>query len=167
MFTDYESGESELDSFKGGTIRRIVESFLASSDAPKHAVAIAQHVNKYRETSAKNILTNLKLDESNTFVFYPQSFVGLASKKYSSAYRIYSEIPRFIGKSITAYVRRKKTVSIYELKTFIRSKIAISTEDAAMIIQQLITDKYVKLKGSTIIKNNGNQEYQGYSDAKA
>jgi hypothetical protein len=151
--------ESELKSFKGGTIRSIVEDFLALSDTPKHAVAIAQHVNKYRETNTKNILTNLKLDESNTFMFYSQSFVGLVSKKYSSAYRIYSDIPKFIGKSITAHVKRKKYVSIRELKTFIQSKTAISIEDAEMIIQQLITDKYLKLEGSIITKDNGNQKY--------
>lgn len=76
--------EKELDNFKGGTIRDIVEEYLSQFPEPIHISEITSHVLKYRPKSNQySILQNLKLDESGLYVFYKGSHVGLSTKKYT------------------------------------------------------------------------------------
>jgi hypothetical protein len=74
--------EQEYDNIKGGTIRNIVEKFLIENDEPKHIYEIMQYLGEYRETNEKSVLSNLKLEEYNKFVFFEAGFVGLKSRKY-------------------------------------------------------------------------------------
>lgn len=79
--------EDELDNFKGGTIRDIVEEYLTSYSTPKHISVITQHVLKYRPKSNQySIFQNLKLDESGLYVFFKGSQIGLLTKKYEDNY---------------------------------------------------------------------------------
>ncbi|MBK7213478.1 MAG: hypothetical protein IPH88_09350 [Bacteroidales bacterium] len=69
---------------KTGTIKQLVKEYLDSSDEPKHILDITVYVNQYRVTSDKNILSNLKLDKTSTFVFFKKSFIGLKNKSYKT-----------------------------------------------------------------------------------
>ncbi len=60
-----------------GTIKEIIKRYLQQFDTPKRISDICAHVNLYRKTSEKNILSNLKLDKTNTFVFHKGGYVGL------------------------------------------------------------------------------------------
>ena len=68
---------------KTGTIKELAIEYLEKMDKPQHISDIMKFIGKYRETSEKNVLSNLKLDKSNAFVFFKGGYVGLASKKYS------------------------------------------------------------------------------------
>jgi len=84
--------ENELENFKGGTIRDIVEEFLMQFSEPKHISDITKHVLKYRPKSNQySILQNLKLDESGSYVFFKGSHIGLTSKRYESDLKKISE----------------------------------------------------------------------------
>ena len=67
---------------KTGTIKKMVKDYLNQYDEPKHISDITDHILKYRNTNDKNILSNLKLDKTGTFVFFRKSYIGLGSKKY-------------------------------------------------------------------------------------
>lgn len=85
--------ESELDNFKGGTIRDIVEEYLMQFAVPKHISDITEHVLKYRPKSNQySILQNIKLDESGLFIFFKDSHIGLTTKNYDSDFKKISEI---------------------------------------------------------------------------
>jgi hypothetical protein len=87
--------ENELENFKGGTIRDIVEEFLMQFSEPKHISDITEHVLKYRPKSNQySILQNLKLDESGSYVFFKGSHIGLTSKKYESNLKKISEVKK-------------------------------------------------------------------------
>lgn len=70
------------DNVKTETIKKIVIEYLEKSNEPKHIANITSYVNTFRKTSDKNILSNLKLDRTNTFQFFKKSFIGLKSKSY-------------------------------------------------------------------------------------
>jgi len=70
------------DNVKTGTIKAIVIEYLGKFNEPKHIADITVYVNTFRKTSDKNILSNLKLDRTNTFHFFKKSFIGLKSKTY-------------------------------------------------------------------------------------
>jgi hypothetical protein len=72
----------EWGGIKTGTIKALVKEFLSKFEEPKHINDIAEYVTRFRKTTDKNILSNLKLDRSRSFVFYKKSFIGLRSKKY-------------------------------------------------------------------------------------
>lgn len=74
--------EEEKANLKGGTIRDIVETFLQESDSPKHVTEILEHVLKYRDTNERSIVTSLKADTSNRFVFFDGYNLGLSNKTY-------------------------------------------------------------------------------------
>src|SRR5690554_6916553 len=87
--------ESELDNFKGGTIRDIVEEYLMQFTVPKHISDITEHVLKYRPKSNQySILQNLKLDESGLYIFFKGSHIGLTTKKYESDFKKISEVQK-------------------------------------------------------------------------
>lgn len=87
--------ESELDNFKGGTIRDIVEEYLMQFAVPKHISDITEHVLKYRPKSNQySILQNLKLDESGLYIFFKGSHIGLTTKKYETDFKKISEVQK-------------------------------------------------------------------------
>jgi len=79
--------EKELDNFKGGTIRDIVEEFLNNSNNPKHISEITNHVLQFRPKSNQNsIWTNIKVDESGIYCFFKGSKIGLSNKTYDASF---------------------------------------------------------------------------------
>lgn len=74
----------EWDTVKTGTIKELVKEFLEANPDPKHISEIATYVNKFRRTSDKNILSNLKLDKTNTYVFFKLGYIGLKYKQYKN-----------------------------------------------------------------------------------
>jgi len=74
----------EWDMVKTGTIKELVKELLESSTDPKHISEIAVYVNKFRKTTDKNILSNLKLDKTNTYVFFKLGYIGLKYKHYKN-----------------------------------------------------------------------------------
>ncbi len=84
--------ENELENFKGGTIRNIVEEYLMQFSVPKHISDITEYVLKYRPKSNQySILQNLKLDESGLYIFFKGSHIGLTTKTYESDLKKISE----------------------------------------------------------------------------
>lgn len=81
--------EQELDDFKGGTIRSITHDFLEQSSTPKHITEITEHILKYRPNSnEKSIYNNLKIDESKTFSFFKDYYIGLNNRNYPESFEI-------------------------------------------------------------------------------
>ena len=72
--------EKQKDGIKGGTIKNIVEEYLESQVGPKSISEILNYVNQFRKTNEKSVLTNLKLDNTNKFIFYKGEIVGLANR---------------------------------------------------------------------------------------
>ncbi len=142
------------ESVKGGTIRSITEEYLLNFKTPKHIFEITEHVNKFRDTNAKNIHANLKLDESGTFEFFPQSFIGLKRRNKNPEYQNYYSIPRFLGKSIMTLIRNEEQIFINDLIDFVSSKTLLSANDALFILKQLEADNYLVIENS-IAKQNG------------
>jgi len=87
--------ENELENFKGGTIRDIVEEYLIQFSEPKHISDITEYVLKYRPKSNQySILQNLKLDESGLYIFFEGSHIGLTTKKYESDFKKITEVQK-------------------------------------------------------------------------
>ena len=75
--------EEKYSDIKGGTIRDIVEEFLNEHIEPKHIDEITEYVCQYRDTNAKNIYYNIRMEKNNRFLFFESSYIGLKSKSYS------------------------------------------------------------------------------------
>src|SRR5690554_6534112 len=84
--------ENKLEDFKGGTIRSISTEFLEQSDNPKHISEITEYVLKYRPNSnEKSVYYNLRIDESETFSFFKNSYVGLKKKNYPEDFEVLTD----------------------------------------------------------------------------
>lgn len=75
--------ELEDKTLKGGTIRDIVEDYLKRFDKPQHSLSILNYVKQFRNTSDRNILSNIRAEVKNRFVFFEGGYIGLKSKNYS------------------------------------------------------------------------------------
>lgn len=76
--------EAQHVNLKGGTIRDLLENYLLMQDKPAHIKEIAEYIIRFRpKTNKSKIFTNIKLDYSDRFVIYNNTYVGLKSKKYS------------------------------------------------------------------------------------
>lgn len=88
-FFGLKKWEKEKQSFKGGTIRSISHGYLEKFNEPIHIAEITAHVLKYRPNSnQKSIYYNLRADETNSFIFYKNSYIGLKNKEYSSDFEL-------------------------------------------------------------------------------
>lgn len=86
--------ENTVENFKGGTIRDITKEFLLQQKEPQTLEQITSYLLQYRpHTNAKSILTNLKADTSDTFVFFNNSQIGLSQITYPEAYGLQVEQP--------------------------------------------------------------------------
>lgn len=68
---------------KSGSIKNICLEFISKHDIPVHIHELGEYVLKYRDTTIKNVLSNLKSDNKNQFEFYQGGFIGITSKDYS------------------------------------------------------------------------------------
>ena len=85
--------EKSHPNIKGGTIRDIVEEFLNHYDEPCHISAVTNHVNKYRRTDLRSVLTNLKIAGITRFIFFKNNYVGLTSKNYNDLKQMTNKPP--------------------------------------------------------------------------
>lgn len=114
--------EVEDENFKGGTIRSISIEYLENYDKPKHISKLAEFVLKFRpKTNEKSIYYNLKMDESNTFNFFKNSFIGLKSKDYSKNYETLKISKRSDKKSwndhyheLLTFIKKNNTLPFYD-----------------------------------------------------
>jgi hypothetical protein len=84
--------ENEIENFKGGTIRAIAKEFLMEFDEPQHRNELNEYVKQFRpKTNVRSVYNNLCVDESKTFDFFENYFIGLTSKEYSDKYILLSE----------------------------------------------------------------------------
>lgn len=124
------------EDFSHASMRDIVIDKLIKSDKPLHISELLNEVHKYREkTNARNLITNLRLDTSNTFVFFSQSFVGLSSKKDKYDLYKYENIPIQLGKEIIN--KHKQGYSVDEIKTYLKNKYDLSINESELIITNL------------------------------
>jgi hypothetical protein len=70
------------ETIKTGTIKELVKEYLNQYNDPRHISDVTDYVVQFRNTSDKNILSNLKLDKTRTFVFFKKGYIGLRTKKY-------------------------------------------------------------------------------------
>jgi len=64
-----------------------VKDYLDNANTPISTSLIVEYVLQYRPKSNEySIIQNLKLDESGTFKFFDNSYIGLSYKKYDSSY---------------------------------------------------------------------------------
>lgn len=85
--------ETEKSGIKGGTIRDIVAEYLDEQEMPKHISELMVHLLIFRPgTNDKNVMTNLKLDESNRFRFFSGEHVGLKSKIYPKEHLLFKRV---------------------------------------------------------------------------
>lgn len=70
------------ENIKTGTIKELVNEYLEQYNEPRHISDVTEFVVQYRDTTDKNILSNLKLDKTRTFMFFKKGYIGLRSKKY-------------------------------------------------------------------------------------
>lgn len=68
---------------KTGTIKELVKEYLDRYEEPRHISEVTEYVNQYRNTNNKNVLSNLKLDKTRTFIFFKKSYIGISSKDYT------------------------------------------------------------------------------------
>ena len=73
---------AEWDNVKTATIKEMVREFLEKNNDPKHINDITEYVIKFRDTTSKNVLSNLKLDRTDTFAFFQKNYIGLVNKNY-------------------------------------------------------------------------------------
>jgi len=128
--------ESEIDDFKGGTIRSITIEFLEGFDIPKHISEIAEYVSKYREgTYQRSIVDNLKADQSNSFIFFNQGFIGLKRKETIYNCNKYMNLPKQLGKKILGMKSRKYDDNY--IISFLKSQYDLTTNEVICLMDNL------------------------------
>lgn len=130
----------ENEDVRGGTIREIVSGFLNDRTEPTHIDEILTFLKPFRATNAKNVLSNLILDESNTFAIFPGQFVGLKSKTYANMPK------KLVGGLFTLNNLKKYSLQNFdEIVKDITSKYGYLPVQVSFILQEKIRKKEIRL----------------------
>jgi hypothetical protein len=135
--------ETEKENIKGGSIKDLVYDYLNKNENPLHINQILSEVKKFGyDTNAKNIITNLKLDPYEQFVIFNQSFIGLKNKNHNTNL---TSLPKFLGKSITNYVKSNQNIQKEDVVNFFSNQLKIPIVEMNYIIQHLIDNQFIKI----------------------
>jgi hypothetical protein len=135
--------EDEMEGIKGGTIRRLVLSYLNDKTEPVHIYEVTEYVLQFRPmTSAKSILMNLKLDPANVFVFFNQSFLGIKGVKYTSSL---TSLPMFLGRHLKKYVRGHAGINREQFIFRFCEELSVSHENMGYILDNLIDNDFINI----------------------
>lgn len=135
--------ESEKENIKGGSIKDLVLDFLDKNNNPIHINQILSEVKKFGyETNAKNVITNIKLDPYKQFIIFNQSFIGLKNKNYETNL---TSLPKFLGKSITFYVKSNQNIQKQKVLEYFANKLEISIENMNYILEYLIDNQFINI----------------------
>lgn len=133
--------EIEKEGIRGGTIKDIIFEYLHYKTNPIHILELLNEVHKYREkTNARNVITNLKLDPQKQFIIFNQSFIGLSGKSYNSNL---TSLPKFLGKTITNYVKQQKCANRITIEEYFSILLKISQGNMKYVIDYLIEQQFV------------------------
>ncbi|REL33805.1 hypothetical protein DYD21_10390 [Rhodohalobacter sp. SW132] len=147
-----KSWEEKFDNVKGGTIRDIVQEFLLDRDSPQHISVILNYVNQFRDTEEDNIIVNLKLDNSKTFVIYDGRFIGLEKKSYADKDLEFVQ-PKgsiFTSESLKKYLPGKFEHVVQE----ICSEHNLRGVQVSSILKKQIHNKLLKINDTEIVRIN-------------
>jgi hypothetical protein len=135
--------ESEKENIKGGSIKDLVIDFLSNKENPVHINQILKEVKKFGyNTNAKNVITNIKLDPYKQFVVYNQSFIGLKNKNYDTNL---TSLPKFLGKSITNYVKQHPNIKKEKVISYFSNQLSIDNEQITYILEYLIDNQFIMI----------------------
>jgi hypothetical protein len=90
-----------------GSLRSIVSLLLTRSDIPLHISEILNHINAFRSTNERSIVTNLQVAENDPFIFFNCKFIGLKGKIYDD---YWYHLPRTIGRYFRANLLKEYTI---------------------------------------------------------
>lgn len=127
--------ESELDNFKGGTIKDVIIDFLKTQKEPTHIAKVLEHLEKFRqEKDERSVITNLKVDPMKRFLIFNQGFIGL--QEYKNEYNDkFKKLPVQLGKTIIG--KHKKGYSINDIQTFLLNSFNLTFEESKLILDNL------------------------------
>lgn len=127
--------ESELDNFKGGTIKDVIIDFLKTQKEPAHIAKVLEHLEKFRqEKDERSVITNLKVDPMKRFLIFNQGFIGL--QEYKNEYNDkFTKLPVQLGKTIIG--KHKKGYSINDIQTFLLNSFNLTFEESKLILDNL------------------------------
>lgn len=126
--------EDQNDDIKGGTIKKMVYDLLIVNKSPLHLLEIMEAVTKFRSTSHRSLLNNLKLDPDNAFDFYNQRFIGLKILAKSYDVEKYNKLPVQLGKKIIGLRNRGFLANEELVIDFLFNQYNLTEKEAKCII---------------------------------
>jgi hypothetical protein len=90
-----------------GSLRSIVSLLLTRSDIPLHISEILNHINAFRPTNERSIMTNLQMVENDTFIFFNCKFIGLKGKVYDD---YWYHLPRTLGRHFRTILLKESSI---------------------------------------------------------
>ena len=140
---------------KAGSIKHLCIDYLKAKENPVHLLELSRFIMKHRETNASNILSNLKLDPHNNFIYFKSSFIGLKTKNYNKTIiNSYKSLGGFGTGKIMSYIKN----NIYYDYDLLVEKFSKSSDIYPIQVEQSIINgienDVLKQKGERIYYNS-------------
>ncbi len=141
----------EKKGLKSGDIKEMCLEIIENSDEPVHLYTITKHVQKHRETSLKNIRTNLSLDPLKRFVAFDGSFIGLNNKKYpQSLIKSYNEVTPQRPNQICTFIKNHLYYDLKEVISKFSKDFNLKEVQIEHIINSKCNDGILKVKNGRV-----------------
>ena len=123
----------------GGSIRDIVITILSERNTPVHISEILNYFKDFRAVESHSIITNLKINQNDTFQFLNCGFIGLKGAHYDSKWY---NLPSVVGSRFTERVLIKILKKSGNIATFYEEEYGYPKIHTEYLIQTKFGDKY-------------------------
>jgi hypothetical protein len=145
---------------KGGSIKQLCIDYLESKSTPVHLLELSRFIMKNRETNPNNILSNLKLDPHDNFIYYKSRFIGLKKKKYDI--KFINSIKFLGGVSSNKIFRFLKNNIYYDYKLIVEKytkEFDVHPIQVEQIIMYGIENEVFNKKGDKVYYNSVQEDF--------
>lgn len=140
---------------KPGTIKQLAYEYLLKAPRLISIYELVNHINKFRKTNKKNLISNLKNDPKKKFKFFDGGFVGLTSQNYDE--KIISKLKYVAPVQSHELVLFMKNNMFYDYQSLI-NKFSHEFDLYKIQIEELIHSKcedgILNIKGDRIYYNS-------------
>lgn len=139
---------------KSGNIKNMCIEFIQKEQFPVHIHKLTKYIQQYRNTNHKNVLTNLKLDNRDQFLFYTGGFIGMTNKNYpEKLIENYKAINPYDGNAISYFIKNHWYYDYSKTITKFCGELELMPDQVDYLIEQKVLEKILKIKNDKIYYN--------------
>jgi hypothetical protein len=144
---------------KSGNIKTMCQEYIESQKLPVHIFTLTKYVQEHRNTNQRNVLTNLKLDNTGQFRFFPGGFIGIIGKDYpSELISRYRAVNPFDANMICYFIKNHWYYDYHKTINKFCNELRLMPPQVENLLELKINEGILKIKNNNVYYNQVDED---------